>query len=69
MYFIMYFKYFTVDKIGQFCHIESRGKNSVASLIKLQLTSFFLHNEAYSFSIHISLLVFTNYSRSYKMAP
>ena len=29
----------------KFCHIESRGKNDVTNLIKLQSTSFFLHME------------------------
>ena len=29
----------------EFCHIESCGKNNEKSLIKLQLTSFFLHIE------------------------
>ena len=54
---MLYFKCFAMDKIVEFCHIESGGEN-VTSLMKLR-----------SYSIHISLLVFKNYSRSYKMAP
>ena len=42
---MLYFKCFVVDKICEFCHIESYGKNSVTSFIKLQATSFFLHME------------------------
>ena len=38
------------------------------NLIKLQLTLFFSTHGAYLHSIN-SLLVFKNYSRSYKMAP
>ena len=30
----------------KFCHIEPCGKNNVTSLIKLQLTSLFLHMES-----------------------
>ena len=29
----------------KFCHIESRGKNDVTNLMKLQSASFFLHME------------------------
>ena len=45
----------------KFCHIESRGKNNVTSLIKLQPTSGFLHIEPIYIRIHINLLVFKNY--------
>ena len=53
----------------KFCHIESYGKNDVTNSIKLQSTYFFPTPGAYLYDIYISLLVFKNYSRSYKMAP
>ena len=64
---MLQFKCFAVDNIASY--IESRGKNDVKSLLKLQLTSFSLNMKSiYSaIQIHTSLWVFKHYSRSYKM--
>ena len=42
---MLHSKCFVMDKITSFVHIESRGKNGVTNLIKLQSTLFFLHTE------------------------
>ena len=52
----------------EFCHIESNGKSTVKSLI-IPVDFIFSTHRAYLYSIFISLLVFNNYSRSYKMGP
>ena len=41
---MLYFKCFTVDNTASFVTLTC-GKNNVKRLIKLQLTSFFLHTE------------------------
>ena len=42
---MMYFKCFAVHKIASFIKFESRDKNNVKSLTKLQSTAFFLYME------------------------
>ena len=50
----------------EFCHMEFCGKINVTSLIKLQLTSFFLHIEP----IHVVFISALQFLKiSYKMAP
>ena len=48
---------------------QSHGKNTVKNLINLRSTSFFSIHRTYLYSIHISLLVFKNNSRNFKMVP
>ena len=54
---------------SEFCHIESHGKNNVTSIIKTAIDFIFSTHRVYLYSIHISLIVFKFYSRSYKMVP
>ena len=54
----------------KFCYIESCGRNNVIFFLNKTIINFiFSTHGAYLYSIHISLLVFKIYSRSYKMAP
>ena len=54
----------------KFCHFESRGENNVTNYLnKTPIDFIFPTHGAYLYSIHISLLVFKNNSKSYKMAP
>ena len=52
----------------EFWHIKCRGKNKVTNLIKLLLTSIFLHIESIYIAFISAFIIFENYLSSYKMA-
>ena len=60
---MLYLKFPAVDKIESFVTL-----NSVVKIV-YQIIHFFSTRKAYLYSIYISLPVFKNYLRSYKMAP